>query len=211
MATAPWQAVMASPGRPPPVGRRRDSSAPTPCGAGRGFPVDGGGVLVRGDGLAEPARLLQVVAEVVSAMASPCRSPVSPLDSDRVAVPGSPFCWLPGGRCPVAPAPGAVRHADTNTSRIPPDSRAANPPAVVGRPAPVRLPSSAPASAARPPLPPVVQPVARQVHHRHPAQPGQPVPELLRVSRIHDQQVDPALPDGGQDRRLLGLKVQLML
>ena len=58
---------------------------------------------------------------------------------------------------------------------------------------------------------PVIQPVTRQMHHRHPAQLSQPVRELLRVTGVLDQQIDAALAHRAEDRRLLGLKIQLAL
>jgi hypothetical protein len=59
--------------------------------------------------------------------------------------------------------------------------------------------------------PPVVQPVARQVHYRQPPGPGQPGRQLPRVPGVLHQQVHPGFADGGQDCRLLRLEVQLML
>ena len=58
---------------------------------------------------------------------------------------------------------------------------------------------------------PVIQPMTRQVHHRHLARSRRPASQLLRVASVLNQQVQPSLADRGQDRCFLGLEVQLML
>ncbi|MQY15114.1 hypothetical protein SRB5_52920 [Streptomyces sp. RB5] len=60
-------------------------------------------------------------------------------------------------------------------------------------------------------LTPVVQSVAGQVHHRHPAQLRQSPPEVLGVTGILDHQVQTRPPGSPQDGHLLGLEVQLVL
>ncbi len=51
------------------------------------------------------------------------------------------------------------------------------------------------------------------MHHRnrHVAQVSQPVGQLLGVAGVVDDQIDAAFAYGGQDRRFLGFKVQLVL
>ena len=78
-AAASWRAVMASSNRPQLLqGAAEDVQRHGFAVPVAGLPEDGGRVLVGGDGLLEPAHLLQRAAEVVQrARPSPCRSPVS--------------------------------------------------------------------------------------------------------------------------------------